>query len=493
MKCIPPAFGLLLLVRIGLVAQVAPGQPLPTPHTPAPAIEWAELPDDLPQSLRDSVRFGYLEVPEDHDSPDGPRIRIAIALLPALSPERVPDPLVYVFGGPGWAAIRANVADFARMPRYQPYREHRDVIVLDQRGHGYSGPGRCDVDLSGNRHLMSEAARRKYLASLDECRKQVQAHNVRLETLSAAQSARDLEWLRRALGAPALNLYAASYGARVAAEALRLVPSAVRAVHFSAPSPPGKIGTAGGNYTAADEALRALIRRCAEQPDCHAAYPRLDADLEAVLSEVKRAPFRLPVPAEVDIEGEIIIDEQLLRVGLSQLLANRNSAARAPFIIRSLAGKGVAGSTDLLRQMGGPSREEERQQYALETMTAFWCNDGVINRNSAEWLQEECRALLGEAYTGREVEPIRSDLPALITTGEWDPNTPPSHAHFLASGLSRSHVVIIPTQGHDAPQPDCVYEISRAFFDAPQRAPDMTCVPSIPLLRFVTDGAGGQP
>jgi hypothetical protein len=47
--------------------------------------------------------------------------------------------------------------------------------------------------------------------------------------------------------------------------------------------------------------------------------------------------------------------------------------------------------------------------------------------------------------------------------------------------------VIIPTQGHES-LPDCVYEISRAYFDAPDRAPDMTCVPSIPLLRFVTDG-----
>jgi pimeloyl-ACP methyl ester carboxylesterase len=491
MRCIPPAFALLLLIPIALSAQIEAARPPGTLQ--APAIEWTGLPDDLPQSLRDSVRFGYLEVPEDHDRPDGPRIRIAIALLPALSPERVPDPLVFVFGGPGWAAIHGVVADFARLPRYQPYREQRDVIILDQRGHGYSGPGRCDVDLSGNRHLMSEAARRQYLALLHECRKQLQAQEVRLVTLSAAQSARDLEWLRVALGAPALNLYAGSYGARVAAEAMRLVPATVRAVHFSAPSPPGKVGISGGDYTAAAEVLRALIRRCTEQPDCRTAYPRLDADLEAVLSEAKRSPFRLPVPTEVDVEGAIILDEQLLRVGLSQLLANRNSAARAPFIIHSLAGKGIAGSADLLRQMGGQSPQEERQQYALETMTAFLCNDGVISRNSADWLQEECRALLGEAYTGRKAEPVRSDLPALITTGEWDPRTPPSHARFLASGLSRSHVVIIPTQGHDAPQPDCVYEISRAFFDAPERAPDMTCVASIPLLRFVTGGAGGQP
>jgi pimeloyl-ACP methyl ester carboxylesterase len=487
MRCIPPAFALVLLIPTGLSAQVTPDRSLPGRQSPA--IVWAELPGDLPQSLRDSVRFGYLEVPEDHDSPDGPRIRIAIALLPALSPERVPDPLVFVFGGPGLAAIRVFVANFARLPQYQLYREHRDVIILDQRGHGYSGPERCDVDRNNNSSGLSEAARRNYLALLDECRKQLQAQEVRLETLSSVQSARDLEWLRIALGAPALNLYAASYGARPAAEALRLIPSAVRAVHFSAPWPQGKVGIAGGDYTAADEVFPALLRRCAAQPDCHAAFPRLDADLEALLSEVERAPVRIPVPASVDIEGAVIFDELFARVSLSQLLSGRNSAARAPFIIHSLAVKGVAGSADLLRQIGGPFRDEERdgQQDALETKIAFRCNDGVVNRNSAEWLQERCRALLGEAYTGREAEPVRSDLPALITVGEWDPRTPPSYARFLASGLSRSHVVIIPTQGHES-LPDCVYEISRAYFDAPDRAPDMTCVPSIPLLRVVTDG-----
>jgi pimeloyl-ACP methyl ester carboxylesterase len=491
MRCIPLVFALLLIVPIGLNAQVTPDRP--PKAVQAPAIVWAELPGDLPQSLGDSVRFGYLEVPEDHDRPDGPRIRIAIALLPALSPERVPDPLVFVFGGPGWAAIRETAADFARLPRYHPYREHRDVIILDQRGHGYSGPARCEVDLGDNRNGISEASREKYLGILDECRKQLQAQQVRLETLSSVQSARDLEWLRIALGAPALNLYAGSYGARPAAEALRLIPSAVRAVHFSAPGPPGTIGIAGGVYTTADEVLPALLRRCAEQPDCHAAFPRLDADLEAVLSEVRRTPLRVTVPASVDIEGAVIIDEAFARVGLSQLLANRNSAARAPFIIHALA-EGVVAPADLARQSGPFSGEEsEYQQIALETMTAFLCNDGVINRNSADWLQDRCRALLGAAYTGREAEPVRSDLPALITTGEWDPRTPPSYARFLASGLSRSHVVIIPTQGHDGPQPDCVYDISRAFFDAPERAPDMTCVPSIPLLRFITDGAGGQP
>lgn len=483
MECIRLLHALLLLIPSSLCAQVPPRQ---AQEAPQPKIEWAELPADLPQTLRDSVRFGYLEVPEDHDIPDGPRIRLALVLMPARSPDRVPDPLVFVFGGPGHAAIWANAANLARQLPNRPYHERRDVIILDQRGHGYSGPARCQAKLRESSDGLSEAARRVHLARLEECRQQLLAQNVRVETLSAVQSARDLEWLRHALGAPALNLYGASYGTFVVAEALRQLPSTIRAVHFSAPMPQGRIGIAGGDYSAAGEALGALLRQCEDQAECRTAYPRLSEDLETALSAVRRAPVRVPVPVSMDPEGAVVIDELFLRVGLSQLLVNRNSAARAPFIIHSLAANGLGNGAELLRQLR-PGGEEGGGRAAHETRLAFWCNDGIINRTSPEWPQQRCRTLLGDAYTGDEAQPVQSVVPALITTGEWDPRTPPSYARHLARTLARSHVVIIPWQGHER-LPDCILAISHAFFDAPDRAPDTTCVRSIPPVRFVTGG-----
>lgn len=49
------------------------------------------------------------------------------------------------------------------------------------------------------------------------------------ETLSSVQVAHDLELLRRALGASHLNLIGVSYGTRIAAEAVRQVPTAMTA------------------------------------------------------------------------------------------------------------------------------------------------------------------------------------------------------------------------------------------------------------------------
>jgi len=68
---------LVILVPPALLTescQATQSQSAPLPLPQEPGIEWVALQPDLPQSLRDSVRFGYLEVPEDHDAPGGPRI-----------------------------------------------------------------------------------------------------------------------------------------------------------------------------------------------------------------------------------------------------------------------------------------------------------------------------------------------------------------------------------------------------------------------------------
>jgi len=43
-------------------------------------------------------------VPEDHDAPDGRRIELAIALVPARG-QAEPDPVVMISGGPGQSAL----------------------------------------------------------------------------------------------------------------------------------------------------------------------------------------------------------------------------------------------------------------------------------------------------------------------------------------------------------------------------------------------------
>jgi hypothetical protein len=58
------------------------------------------------------ARCGVLETLEVPDHPEGRRLSIHFAILPALSPQRLNDPLVLMMGGPGEDAI-SDAADAA--------------------------------------------------------------------------------------------------------------------------------------------------------------------------------------------------------------------------------------------------------------------------------------------------------------------------------------------------------------------------------------------
>jgi pimeloyl-ACP methyl ester carboxylesterase len=489
-----------VLLLLALVLQQTPASASPQqPRSPEPVIEWVELPADLPQQFRDSVRFGYLAVPQDHADPDGPRIRIAIALLPARGGNPLPDPVVSIAGGPGLPAIAGHMRLRQQGPHpLDAYRDRRDLIIIDVRGHGFSEPAMCgellggepvsrrgrDTDITGE----EAEAERVWLAKLEACRTRLESQGARLETLSAVQAAHDLELLRRALGATQLNLVGISYGTRIAAEAVRQVPGSIRAVYYYGPVPAGRHGDVAWAEIAA-EVVGALLRRCASQPACDAAYPRLAADHDSVLVRLRRAPVSIPVPrSDAAPEGRVLVDDELMQEGFAQILLNRQLAAGAPLLIHTLAVEGMA---PLGSMAAGLMSAIGNQDVDPGTFLSFWCNDGVVSRTSSDLLQQRCRVWLGESWRGDAAEPVRSDVPALIETGEFDPRTPPSHAHFLAGGMSRAHVVIMPWYGHERP-PDCSFRISRAFFDAPHDVPDLSCTDSIPAVEYVTGVAASR-
>jgi pimeloyl-ACP methyl ester carboxylesterase len=460
-----------------------------TDELPRPFIEWTELPPqiEMPNELRDSVRFGYLHVPRDHADPNGPTQRMAFAIVPAGSPDRAPDPLVFIVGGPGLAGIVLHFRNRLRGPHpLDVHRGRRDLIVFDQRGNGLSDPRMCP-ELAGSAQPqldpdVDSPIERAWRDTLASCRMRLNAAGVRLETLSSVQVAHDLEWLRRALGAPQLNLVGNSYGSRIAAEAVRQVPAAIRAVNFSGPVPPAH-HRVGIQPESADEVFLTLFRRCAALPECAAAYPRLQAEYEAVLARLRETPFRVRFPAsDLGTGGELLVDELVMRIGLADLLVNRRLAAGVPLLIHTIFERG---NDFLVRMAPQLARELLTGDQNPGTALAFWCNDGSVNRSSEALLRERCRAWLGDEWDDAGAEPLRSDVPALVDTGELDPRTPPSYARVLAAGLPHSHLVVVPWYGHEEPSP-CALHIARDFIDAPERALDTTCLQSVPPIDFVT-------
>ena len=131
--------------------------------------------------------------------------------------------------------------------------------------------------------------------------------------------------------------------------------------------------------------------------------------------------------------------------------------------------------------------------HAIQRLIDACATDAVCDRRYPDvaWVFSEasffetCRAAGSPHPPASENEPLRSDVPALLLTGRFDPVTPVEAARLVVRTLTRAYVVEFPTLGHGVwSQSACARRIGLAFLAAPLRPPDTSCVASVPSVRW---------
>lgn len=110
---------------------------------------------------------GWLEVPERHAQPEGPKVRLPLARLRATNPNAGP-PIVWLEGGPGGAGVRRITG-----PLLEALRAYGDVIAFDQRGTGMAEPSltvQGRFDLPAAESVVSPGAQRRLAAVAETIR-----------------------------------------------------------------------------------------------------------------------------------------------------------------------------------------------------------------------------------------------------------------------------------------------------------------------------------
>jgi len=79
--------------------------------------------------------FGYLEVLENRNDPNSRTIQIPIYYFKSRSENPQPDPIIFTVGGPGSTTMPS-----AQYMNYYKYLDHRDFILIEQRGNYYAKP-----------------------------------------------------------------------------------------------------------------------------------------------------------------------------------------------------------------------------------------------------------------------------------------------------------------------------------------------------------------
>lgn len=278
------------------------------------AITEIECPLQVPgETEGESYSCGVYTVPVDYADPAGETLNLTYVVLHATGDNPLPDPIVYLAGGPGQSGIVA-----AGGILYGELRQNRDIIFPAQRGTLFSHRlvlEECITFLSDqleNDELESfveiasngEKPDRKlpYSEYLDAYSENVGIINGRCHDaftqagldptqFNTANSSNDLVGLMSALGYDSFNLHGVSYGTRLALEAVRRHPEAnIRSVVLDSPAPPTEERLADVALAFHTIVLQ-LFEDCQADAECNAAYPDLAGRTNALLNQLAEQPI----------------------------------------------------------------------------------------------------------------------------------------------------------------------------------------------------------
>ena len=446
--------------------------------------------DEVPKDAR--IECGTLTVPEDRSKPDGRKVTLPVAIVHTKDPNPAPDPVVYFSGGPGDPGL-TNAEGFLRKGQ----AGNRDVIVFDPRGTGRADPSLDCPEINAAVTTIFGAAdtfdaEGKVLAeALFACRDRIRGSGVDLSQYNTETIADDAADLRTALGIREWNLFGVSYGTRTALEMLRSHPQGIRSATIDSVVPPDRGESFADVVAAFDRVKRVFFDGCAKDAGCHAAYPGLEADFEALVAKLNATPYQSTVdnPA-LHQRSPITITGADLEAGFAFALYDTDLIPQLPNVIEQVHANGGGPIIDQLAVQGIQFVTE----VAEAQTAAVLCSDDAAaleREDPRELLAQHPYAstlLLVSAAPCKDFgvppgrmgfnDAVHSDVPTLVLGDEYDPVAPPEQSKHASETLSRSTYVEFPGLGHGAvfASPECPEDIFRAFLANPAAPVDTSCV-----------------
>jgi pimeloyl-ACP methyl ester carboxylesterase len=434
-------------------------------HAPARRIEFREC---RLAKVAQAVQCGSLEVPENRQHPNGRKLSIFVAVLPANTLSPKPDPLVLLAGGPGQAA--STLGPFAS--QLTAVRRTRDIVLIDQRGTGRSSPLSCPA-LAPDEHAEFDT---DPLPKAILCAQQLASNGVDASQYTTSAWIADLDAMREALGYERMNLWGGSYGTRVAQEYVRRHPEHVRSVVLDGVAPPSLRISFDVWRTRAD-ALDAVIDACRASSACAKAHPDPAAtlrDIRAALESGRTANVRDPrTGAMLDMR----VDFDTIIGALQPLTYSPEAASLIPELL-SLAHEGeyaplLAAAMTIVGDL--PYEFNPALFYSVTCaedaprVTAEERASGVVNERARALARRTiavCDHWPRGHYPPDFATPLASTLPVLILSGGLDPVTPPPYGDQVAKRLPNSRHVIATGFGHIVSPHVCAPRLIAAFVDA---------------------------
>jgi pimeloyl-ACP methyl ester carboxylesterase len=425
------------------------------------------------RGVEHEVLCGSVARPLDPSRPQGLRIEVHYAVLPAPARNKKPDPVFFFAGGPGQSAIEIAPSVAAMLARFS---NRRDIVLVDQRGTGRTAPLTCEPD-DPARPLSEQFDLARQRERLDDClaRLQAQPHgDLRFFTTTIAMA--DADAVRAALGAERINLVGGSYGTRAALEYQRQFPQRVRRMVLDGVAPPDMAlprSFSIDNQAALDSMLAACA---ADKAGCAAREPQLASRWRALLATTPRAASLVhPVTGRFE---HIELSRDLLLGMVRGPLYVPALASALPVAIGDAARGRFEPIAALAMASGGARRGA---QVAAGMHFAVVCAEDMPRIDAAGAETPGADFGDGQADLYRAVCPglPRAEVPAafygmttapaatLVLSGGIDPVTPPRHGERVARMLgAKARHVLVANAGHGVMGLGCMRDVLYRFVDA---------------------------
>jgi pimeloyl-ACP methyl ester carboxylesterase len=473
----------------GLVKPLA--QPAPVPRYERAACPVEVVPDER-------IDCGTLIVPENRKKSGTRMIRLPVMIFRSRSAAPAPDPLLFMTGGPGNSNVAGRLSG-----KQNPFLDDRDYILLEQRGTRFAQPALACPETNALKgeiaagRIRGTAARDALVRAAATCRAALVSAGADLDGYTTEATADDIEDLRQALGYRQWNLFGLSYSTRLVLTVLRKYPGGVRSVLLDSILPPevnfDEVATAN-----LQRSLNLVFDGCAIDRECGARYPDLRRQFADLIAAADRQPLSLGL-AEADTGGR---PAEIRGAEVVEAIYGALHSPQAIGLIPRIIGEAAAGRYDglarFVKDNQGPS------SYSWGLRYSVWCGEempferperiaaqlspalGLGGVSEITATPEECRAWDVAPAPAVENEPVRSDVPALLLAGEYDPDTPPAWARQLLASMPNARYVEFRGRSHGAGFNQCGGQIETAFLRDPAGPLPIDCALKLPGADFRT-------
>lgn len=432
---------------------------------------------------------GEYQVWENRAAKSGRKITLPILVIPAVSPNPKPDPIVPLGGGPGQPASELiGVLGPAA-------NQERDLLFVDQRGTG--GPDRMQCLLGSPGDFQSLFNQLFPLDAVRRCREEL-SRKYDLTLYTTAIGADDLDEVRAWLGYDKLNLAGYSYGTRMAQVYLRRHPESVRTVTLWG-SVPMDEALPISHSAAGQRALDMVFELCEKDPACSSKF-QFRKDFQTVMARLEQGPVEVEVlHPETRKPVKVKIPREVAGEGLRAFLYSADGDAAMPLVFHEAANgdwkhlgqviidarygliNGIVNGLFFSVTCSEDAPHITKEMIAARTAGSFLRDDRVSRQMAV------CDIWPHARIDPADRQPFDSQVPVLVINGQIDPVTPPDFGRRTAAKLSNSLFLEVPYQGH-AMNVDCPADIAQKLIDQGSlKGLDTSCLAQIKPTPFLQE------